>query len=307
MLKFDNKVVVITGAGRGIGAEYAKLFASRGAKLLLNDNSKENGEWVADKLAAQLKASFNAQVAVNHDSVEDGHKVIEACIAAFKRIDILINNAGVTIDRGMTKMTTQDFDNIIRIHLKGTFRCILAAWSFFRKQKYGRIINTGSSTGLFGNFGQANYSAAKAGIHGLTLALAKEGANYNIKVNTIAPIAATRMTKGVVPDDLIVAVPAAAIAPFVAVLASEECPDSGQIYEVGGGWAAQLRWERTEGGSYPLSHTPEFLHEHWKEIVDFGRNNDYPQSGSDSIAKMIDNFEKQNSSKSGDKEPKPKL
>lgn len=305
MLKFDNKVIVITGAGRGMGAEYAKFFASRGAKLLLNDNGKEGEQWVVDLLAKSLRSQFGVEIVTNYDSVESGHKVVEACIAAFKKIDVLVNNAGITLDRALTKMKIEDFDNIIRIHLKGSFRASLAAWPYFRKQKFGRIINTGSSTGLFGNFGQVNYAAAKAGIHGMTMAMAKEGANYNIKVNTIAPIAATRMTKGVVPDDLAVAVPAMAVAPFVAVLASDECPESGQIYEVGGGWAAKLRWERTEGGGFPLSFTPEILLQNWEKVADFGKKNDYPTSGSDSIERMFDNFEKHGGPKN--EEMKPKL
>lgn len=296
-MNFESKVIVITGAGRGIGAEYARFFAARKAKLVLNDYSQENGVWVVDALVSELSRQHGIQVIANHDSVEDGHKIIEAAIAHFKRIDVLINNAGILLDRGMTKVTPQEFDTIIRIHLKGSFRCSLAAWPYFRKQKFGRIINTTSSTGLYGNFGQVNYAAAKAGLIGMTMAMAKEGANYNIKVNAIAPIAETRMTKGIIPDDLIVAVPVTAIPPFVAVLASDECPDNGQVYEVGGGWAARLRWERAEGGSFALNHTPEDIQKNWEQVGDFGRKNDYPNSGSDSIERMIDNFEKQASQK----------
>jgi NAD(P)-dependent dehydrogenase (short-subunit alcohol dehydrogenase family) len=307
MMNFENKVIVITGAGQGIGLEYAKFFAARKAKMLLNDPAKEAGQWVVEFVATQLSQEFGVQIATNHDSVEDGHKIIEACIGAFKRIDVLINNAGVLIDRSMAKMTVQDFDNIIRIHLKGSFRCTLAAWPHFRKQKFGRIINTTSSTGLFGNFGQVNYAAAKAGLIGMTMALAKEGANYNIKVNAIAPVAETRMTKTLIPNDLIVAVPANAIPPFVAVLASEECPESGQVYEVGGGWATKLRWERAEGGSFPLNHTPEDIQKGWDQIGDFGRKNDYPTSGSDSIERMLNNYEKQFGQKTENQEKSPQM
>lgn len=293
MLNFDNKVIVITGAARGIGAEYARLFASRNAKLFLNDNSQENGVFVIENFVKELKSQFQTEIAFDIESVENGHKIIENAIKRFQKIDVLINNAGVLVDRGMTKITIPEFDQIIRVHLKGTFRCVLAAWQYFRKQKFGRIINTSSSSGLFGNFGQTNYSAAKAGIHGLTLALAKEGANYNIKVNTIAPIARTRMTEGLIPDDLIVAVPAKAIAPLVALLSHEDCPESGQIYEVGGGWIAKLRWQRAEGGNFPLDLTPEILKKNWETVINFDRNCDYPTSGSDSIEKMFSNFEKQ--------------
>ena len=197
----------------------------------------------------------------------------------------------------MTKVTQQDFDNIIRVHLKGTFRCTLAAWPYFKKQKYGRIINTSSAAGLFGNFGQTSYSSAKAGIHGMTLALSKEGENSNIKVNSIAPLADTRMTKGVIPDDLIVSIPARLVAPLVALLAHEECPETGQLFEVGGGWVAKLRWQRTEGGNFPLNFTPEMLKENWDTVVDFNRKCDYPERGSDSIDRMFNNFEAQTKNK----------
>ena len=294
MLSFNDKVVVITGAARGIGVAYAHFFASREATLLLNDNGEENGVFLIDKLATTLSSKYpQVRIATNHDSVENGHLVIEAAIAAFKKIDVLVNNAGILIDKGLTKITKAEFDKVLRVHTKGTFRCTHAAWPYFRKQKYGRIINTGSSTGLYGNFGQVNYSAAKAGIHGMTLALAKEGANYNIKVNCIAPMAQSRMTETVIPADIIKAIPASGIAPFVGLLAHEECPESGQMFEIGGGWVAKVRWQRTEGGSFPLDFTPEMLKANWKDVVDYTRKNDYPVAGGESIERMFENYEKQ--------------
>ena len=297
MLTFENRVVVITGAARGLGLEHARYFASRKAKLFLNDVDKENGVNLIDAVAESIRKQYGVEVATDNNSVEEGHKIIENAVNVFKRIDVLVNNAGQLIDRGMSKITQQDFDNIIRVHLKGAFRCTLAAWPYFRKQKYGRIINTSSAAGLFGNFGQTAYSSAKAGILGMTMALAKEGENLNIKVNAIAPLADTRMTQGVIPDDLIVSIPAKLVSPLVTLLAHEECPENGQIFEIGGGWIAKLRWERTEGGNFPLTFTPEMLKENWEKVTDFSRKCDYSTSGSDSIERMFNNFEFQTKGK----------
>jgi 3-hydroxyacyl-CoA dehydrogenase/3a,7a,12a-trihydroxy-5b-cholest-24-enoyl-CoA hydratase len=297
MLRFDNKVVVITGAGRGIGLEYAKFFASRGAKLVLNDLGQENGKFIVDIEAQKLRDQYKIEVATNTDSVEFGEKIIGTAVKAFGKFDILINNAGILKDKSMSKMTPEDWDIVIKVHLTGTFRCTLAAWPIFRKQKFGRIINTGSSTGLFGNFGQSNYGAAKAGIHGFTLTTAKEGEPYNIKCNTIAPVAATRMTQGLMPEEILAAVDPKYVVSCVGLLAHDECPDNGGMFEVGGGWITKLRLQRAEGATLPVDYTPELLKENWKNVVDFERQNDYPTSGSDSISKMFANYEKGKNSK----------
>jgi NAD(P)-dependent dehydrogenase (short-subunit alcohol dehydrogenase family) len=142
-------------------------------------------------------------------------------------------------------MSELDWDLIVKVHMKGTFSVTRAAWNIMREKNYGRIINTGSSSGLFGSFGQVNYSAAKMAMHGFSQALAKEGAKRNIKVNTIVPIAGTRMTETVMPKELIQALKPDYVAPLVAFLSHDECPESGQLYEVGAGFIAKLRWERT--------------------------------------------------------------
>lgn len=290
-MDFKGMVVVITGAGRGLGYEYARYFASKGARLVLNDPGRQGDNYVVDFAAKGLANEFGAQVVTNHDSVEFGDKIIDAAIKAFGRVDILVNNAGILVDKSMVKMKAADFDLINKVHVKGTFRCTLAAWPHFRKQKFGRVINTGSSSGLFGNFGQVNYSAAKAAIHGLTLAMAKEGENSNIKVNTIAPVAATSMTQGVIQEDILKAVHPRFVVPLVAVLASKECPDNGAMFEVGGGWITKLRLQRAEGVMLPPDASPEKILENWEKVGDFSRRSDYPSSGSDSLERMFANFE----------------
>lgn len=293
MLRFDNRVVVITGSGRGIGLEYAKFFASRGAKLVLNDLAQENGSYLIDRVAMELANQFKTEVHPNHDSVEFGEKIIEDAVKRFGRVDVLINNAGILRDKSFIKMTNEDWDLILKIHMTGSFRCTHAAWKIFRDQKYGRIINTSSSAGLNGNFGQVNYSAAKAGLHGFTRSLSKEGEKYNIKVNTIAPIAATQMTQGLMPEEVLEAVQPKYVIPLVALLCHEDCPETGGLYEVGGGWVTKLRWQRAQGVSHKLDFTPEDVKANWSKIIDFSGDNDYPESLDDTIQKMFGHFEKQ--------------
>lgn len=197
-LRFDDKVVVVTGAGGGIGREYALFFASKGAKVVVNDlgtshtgvGASSNNS--ADKVVAEIKAKGGVAVA-NYDSVEFGDKIIKTALDNFKRIDILINNAGILRDISFQKMKDEDWNLIFKVHVYGAYSCTRAAWNAMREQGYGRIINTSSAAGLFGSFGQVNYSAAKLALHGFTQSLAKEGVKKNILVNTIAPLAATRM------------------------------------------------------------------------------------------------------------------
>lgn len=208
-LRFDGQVVVVTGAGGGLGKQYCLAFAERGASVVVNDlGGSFKGEGnstrvrvsqlpftssylqdiqAADVVVEEIKAAGGKAVA-NYDSVTNGDKIIETAIQNFGRIDILLNNAGILRDVSLKNMKDQDWDLIMDVHVKGSYKCARAAWPHFRKQKFGRVINTASAAGLFGNFGQANYSAAKLAMVGFTETLAKEGAKYNIHANVIAPI-----------------------------------------------------------------------------------------------------------------------
>jgi multifunctional beta-oxidation protein len=191
-LRYDGQVVVVTGAGGGLGKVYALFFASRGASVVVNDlggSFKGDGSSskAADVVVDEIRAAGGKAVA-NYDSVEFGEKIIETAIKNFGRIDILLNNAGILRDISFKNMTDQDWDLINKVHIYGAYKCARAAWPHFRKQKYGRVINTASAAGLFGNFGQANYSAAKLAMVGFTETLAKEGFKYNIISNVIAPV-----------------------------------------------------------------------------------------------------------------------
>ena len=294
MVDLKNMVVVITGSGRGLGADYADFFASRGSRVVLNDIGKENGRNFADILKEKLEQKYpGVQIIVAPWPAQEGQKIIKAAIDKWGRVDVLINNAGILRDRSITKMTYDQWRLVILVHLEGTFKCSHAAFPYMKKQKFGRIINTGSASGLFGNFGQTNYSAAKAGIHGFTLALAKEGQRSNILVNTISPIAATAMTKDLFPEEILKAINPKFVVPFVGFLSSKDCQSTGNIYELGGGWIAKLRWQRAQGVSHRLDYTPEDVVKSIDEIENFEKENDYPLGAVDSINKMFSYYENQ--------------
>lgn len=255
-LRFDGKVAIVTGAGAGLGRAYALLLAERGAKVVVNDlgvsvKGEGSNSKAADIVVEEIKKKGGIAVA-NYDSVEFGEKIVKTAVDNFGTVDIVINNAGILRDVSFQKMSDLDWDIIMKVHLKGTFSVTKAAWNIMRNKGYGRIVNTSSSSGIFGSFGQANYAAAKLGVHGFSQSLAKEGESKDIKVNTIAPLAGTRMTETVNPKEFTEALSPAFVAPLVAVLCHDSCPDSGSLFEVGAGYVCKDRWNRSEGVLFPL-------------------------------------------------------
>ncbi|XP_031425960.1 peroxisomal multifunctional enzyme type 2 [Clupea harengus] len=275
-LSFDGKVVIVTGAGGGLGREYALAFAERGASVVVNDlggDIKGGGKSsaAADKVVEEIKAKGGKAVA-NYESVEDGEKLIQTALDAFGRIDVVINNAGILRDRSFGRTSDLDWDLIHKVHLRGSFQVTRAAWDHMKKQKFGRIIMTSSAAGIYGNFGQANYSAAKLGMLGLSNTLAIEGQKYNIHCNTIAPTAGSRLTETVMPPDLLESLKAEYVAPLVLWLCHPDCQENGGLFEVGAGWIGKLRWERTAGvilrrKDQPIN--PEAVRDKWEQICDF--------------------------------------
>ncbi len=279
-----------------MGRSHALLLASRGAKVVVNDlGGSFTGEGksasAADKVVAEIKEAGGEAVA-NYDSVENGDKIVKSAIDAFGKLDILINNAGILRDVSFAKMTQSDWDLVYKVHVAGAFACTHAAWPHMRDAGYGRIIMTASAAGIYGNFGQANYAMAKLGLHGFAQTLAIEGKKRNIVVNTIAPIAGSRMTETVLPKELLDALKPEFVSPLVAKLAHESTEDTGGLYEVGGGFFAKLRWERSTGKTFRLGRAIglEDVDGAWKDISQFEKTT-HPGSIAESMGAIMSNVE----------------
>jgi NAD(P)-dependent dehydrogenase (short-subunit alcohol dehydrogenase family)/putative sterol carrier protein len=241
-IRFDDRVAIVTGAGGGLGRAYALALARRGAKVVVNDlggapDGTGGSSRAADLVVEEIKKR-DGQAVASYDSVSDakgGQAVVDRAVEAFGRVDILINNAGILRDKTFHKMEWADFETVLKVHLYGAYNVTRPALAKMRENNYGRIVLTTSAAGLFGNFGQTNYSAAKLGIVGFMNTLKLEGAKYNINVNTVAPIAATRLTEGLFPPDIGKKLKPEFIAPLVLFLCSEDCQVTGHIYDAGMG------------------------------------------------------------------------
>ncbi|MFO0573276.1 MAG: SDR family NAD(P)-dependent oxidoreductase [Polyangia bacterium] len=274
-LRFDGRVAVITGAGNGLGKSHALLFAARGAKVVVNDlggtaTGGGKSSAAADKVVEEIRAA-GGQAVANYDSVEDGDKIIQSALDHFGRVDIVVNNAGILRDTSFAKMTQDDWDLVYRVHVLGAYRVTKAAWEHLTKAGYGRVIFTASAAGIYGNFGQANYAMAKLGLVGFSNTLAIEGRKKGVLVNTIAPIAGSRLTETVLPKEITDALKPEYVSPLVVYLAHESCKETGGLFEVGGGVFTKLRYQRTEGKLFKLGRaiTPEAVQKAWGEITDF--------------------------------------
>jgi (3R)-3-hydroxyacyl-CoA dehydrogenase / 3a,7a,12a-trihydroxy-5b-cholest-24-enoyl-CoA hydratase / enoyl-CoA hydratase 2 len=273
--RFDDKVVIITGAGNGLGRQYALSFGARGAKVVVNDlgagiHGDGKSSVAADKVVAEIRAG-GGQAVANYDSVENGDKIVKAALDAFGTVDVVVNNAGILRDVSFQKMSLEDWNLIYNVHLYGSFRVAHAAWPVLREKGYGRVIFTTSAAGIYGNFGQANYSAAKLGIHGLANALAIEGRAKGIHVNTIAPIAGSRLTETIMEPAMIKALKPEFVSPLVTWLCHDSCSETGGLFEVGASYVSKVRWERSRGHVFGVARpfAAEDVAAKWDRITDF--------------------------------------
>ncbi|MGE2815143.1 SDR family NAD(P)-dependent oxidoreductase [Mycobacterium heidelbergense] len=291
-LQFDDRVAVITGAGGGLGKEYALLLASRGACIVVNDtggsvagDGSDGG--AADAVAEEIRKAGGQAVPDTHSvtTPEGGKAIVDTAIRAWGRVDIVINNAGIVRDAPFEDMTADLLEPLLDVHLRGAFHVTRPAWKVMREQRHGRVVNTCSAAGILGAERMSNYGAGKTGLIGLTRVLAAEGADHDIKVNAVAPIAYTRMlahsvdgadfqddaSAQAVLDDLVGQylrkLDPALVAPVVAFLAHQDCPVSGEIYTVGAGHVARFFIGRTTG-FYSPALSIEDVRDHLGEIRD---------------------------------------
>ena len=275
-LDFKDKVAIVTGSGNGIGKGYALELAKRGAKVVVNDlggtvDGSGGSLSAADAVVQEIEAAGGEAMAngANVAKQEDVKAMVEATMEKWGRVDILINNAGILRDKSFGKMEWSDFEAVINVHLLGSALCAHSVFPIMKEQEFGRIVMTSSSSGLFGNFGQTNYAAAKMGVIGLMNTLKLEGAKYNIHTNSIAPTAKTRMTEHLFPAEFTEKLDLKYIIPAVIFLASEKAPN-GEILEAGGGVVANTYVMETMGKYFGTDEnfTAEAVANHWAEITD---------------------------------------
>ena len=284
-LDFTGRVAIVTGAGGGLGRQHALALARRGAKVVINDlggsvDGTGGNSAAAEAVVKEIKDAGGEAIA-NGASVSDDAGVahlVEQVMAAYGRIDVLIANAGILRDKSFGKMELKDFEAVMAVHLMGTVKPAKAMWDIMKKQQYGRIVVTTSSTGLYGNFGQTNYGAAKASLVGFMHSLKLEGAKDNIRVNAICPVAATRMTEALLPPAIQEMLKPEYISPAVAYLASEDAP-TGLILTAAAGVFAAARLEETDGANLGHQATAEDIAAHMNEIADWSTAKPYGQGG----------------------------
>ncbi|MEA2101837.1 MAG: SDR family oxidoreductase [Thermodesulfobacteriota bacterium] len=288
-IDFTGRVVIITGAGAGLGREHALAFAKRGARVVVNDlggtrDGKGHDDAAANKVVEEIKA-LGGQAVPNYDNVatvQGGENIVKTAVDAFGKVDILVNNAGILRDKSFTKMEESNWDAVTGVHLKGAYCVTRPAYAKMRENGYGRIIMTTSGAGLFGNFGQSNYAAAKMGLIGLTNVLKIEGAKHNIKTNVLVPVAASRLTQDVLPPELFEKLKPAFVTPAVIYLASEECEDSGMIINAALGYFSRTAIMTGPGAILSDGHRipePEEIRDNWDKISNLENPKYFDQLG----------------------------
>jgi len=298
-IDFKGRVAIVTGAGGGLGRQHALALAARGARVLVNDlggarDGSGGSVSAAEAVVAEIRAAGGEAMA-NGASVTDFSAVqamVQQAVEAWGRVDILVNNAGILRDKTFAKMELADFELVVNVHLMGAVHCTKAVWAIMNEQKYGRIVMTTSSSGLYGNFGQSNYGAAKMALVGLMQTLALEGAKHDIRVNCLAPTAATRMTEGLMPEAVLAALKPEAVVPAMLVLASQDAPNR-TILCAGAGTFEAAHITMTQGVWLGTdAQTPERLAERLAEVTDRAEETVPPSGaaqGTNEVTKAMQN------------------
>ncbi len=294
-IRYDDRVAVVTGAGAGLGRCHALLLASRGAKVVVNDlggavDGTGGAHAAADKVVDEIRAA-GGEATANYDSVDtpaSAAAIVQTATDTYGKLDILVNNAGILRDKSFGKVSMDDFEAVIRVHLMGGVYCTHAAWPVLAENGYGRVVMTTSASGLYGNFGQTNYAAAKLALVGFMNALKLEGQKNNVLVNTIAPVATTRMTESLMPEEANRLLQPEFVAAMVAYFCSEACEHTGETVEAGAGHYAAVRIVEAKGVSFGTDAevTPDMIHERYAEIRDLTGATPFVNS-SDAVAKVL--------------------
>ena len=285
-IRFDDQVVLVTGGTRGLGRAFSECLASSGATVVVNSTTGDDGGVISSIEHQGGRATHIPGLVENADALIE--QVIEQC----GRLDAIVHNAGFVRDKTLRKMTDEQWDDVMGVHLKAAFQLTRAAWPHFEAAGRGRIVLISSASGLYGNFGQANYAAAKMGMYGLARSITLEGAKSNITCNCVAPVGATTMNSAHWSDEDKRIRKAEYVAPLVAYLAHASCEESGSFFEASAGSFRKLRWERTEGLNLFPEETPvtvDTIASHWGKITDFAQT-EHPTSMSDSLQRMYARF-----------------
>ncbi|MCX2977754.1 SDR family NAD(P)-dependent oxidoreductase [Candidatus Marimicrobium litorale] len=292
-IRYDGQVAIVTGSGGGLGRCHAIELAKRGAKVVVNDlggsvDGSGAGSDAAQAVVAEIEAAGGEAMAngANVAKYDEVEAMVKQAVDKWGRVDILVNNAGILRDKSFAKGTLDDFGLVLDVHLMGSVNCTKACWEIMREQAYGRVVVTTSSSGLYGNFGQTNYGTAKMGVIGMMNTLAQEGAKYNIKINALAPTAATRMTEGLMPEEALKLLTPETVTPAVLFMASEDAPTR-TVIAAGAGSFAVARIVESAGKWLPEDEqTPEGIAAHWDEIADTAGETQ-PQMGAEQTVKMV--------------------